>query len=432
MALDSSAVFLERIVAIGLSPHATQFEALGWNTHGNFAYAASAPPGSAGGADAFSAEIAGPLLGADYGVHQDLAKIRRLHFESYTLAVADMNRMVNKTEDDDKPRTLPAPERALRMAALQEILGELEIDDNVEPADSLTDKFVAIQEKGTMRWVPWEECGRKSDEELGIKRDPTLKPDAAGRICLQPGSFDEVNADYSSDMKLLHTFQRRGVSMHIARLLHFRVHQKLVKWYMAELARIDPDFHKVSVHQLLSTDQAIFRRLGQLTRAGLTLDPATGLFPLDDLLPLVMLEPMIVLRLTPAAKPRGGVVGGGVLAIVDRERDSGKLKRKNEEVEKLKVALKRAKDSASGGGKGIGKDKNKGKDSKDKKPNVRLPAELIGLNPTNNGKRSCFGFNMRCGCNLEVDKYNECKKGFHECMRCGGNHPQHYRDCPKR
>ena len=121
MALDSSAVFLERIVAIGLSPLAAQFEALGWNTHGTFAYAASAPPGSAGGADAFSAEIAGPLLGADYGVHQDLAKIRRLHFESYTLAVADMNRMVNKTEDDDKPRTLPAPERALRMAALQEI-----------------------------------------------------------------------------------------------------------------------------------------------------------------------------------------------------------------------------------------------------------------------------------------------------------------------
>eukprot|EP00972_Heterocapsa_arctica_P084861 12500851-Heterocapsa_arctica.AAC.1 len=45
MALDSKAVFMERVTALGLSDHAERFLAQGWTTYGDLAFATSYTPG---------------------------------------------------------------------------------------------------------------------------------------------------------------------------------------------------------------------------------------------------------------------------------------------------------------------------------------------------------------------------------------------------
>ena len=82
-------------------------------------------------------------------------------------------------------------------------------------------------------------------------------------------------------------------------------------------------------------------------------------------------------------------------------------------------------------GKGSGKGgRGKGADKQKKDRDRRLPKELIGFSSSYNGKPVCFAYNLD-GCNQTVNGVNECGKGLHVCMRCGGNHSQRYRQCPK-
>ena len=58
---------------------------------------------------AFINDVVVPVLGRDD--HPKKAILRRVYYEAYTLAAADMKRKVERTEDD-APRKLPAAERA--------------------------------------------------------------------------------------------------------------------------------------------------------------------------------------------------------------------------------------------------------------------------------------------------------------------------------
>eukprot|EP00973_Karenia_brevis_P004161 570887-Karenia_brevis.AAC.1 len=49
----------------------------------------------------------------------------------------------------------------------------------------------------------------------------------------------EKPADTSTDSRLRFALQRRGVAMHMARILSFHVHEDIVNWFQTELDR-DP------------------------------------------------------------------------------------------------------------------------------------------------------------------------------------------------
>ena len=94
MSLDSEAVFNERMVALGLQEHTEKFHKLGWKTYGSLAFATSFVPGRTED-ERFLKDIVEAGLGDSD--HHHKGALRRLFFESYTLAAADLKRKVEVT-----------------------------------------------------------------------------------------------------------------------------------------------------------------------------------------------------------------------------------------------------------------------------------------------------------------------------------------------
>ena len=189
---------------------------------------------------------------------------------------------------------MPAPERAHRLNDIQQSLPGLEIAEDLEPSDALVDKFAAMQEvTGALRYIPLHELGRRDQEAKGIKRESWWKPDSNGALRQHLVNV-EIDADVSTDYKLHRALLRRGVAMHMARLLNYQIHDTLVRWLMREYQR-EPivGYAKVSLEQLLRADQEVFTRLAELTRSGLGRNPIDQSFALDAHLPFVISEPRI-------------------------------------------------------------------------------------------------------------------------------------------
>ena len=84
----------------------------GWDTMGSFAFSCSFAPGNADDS-VFIQEVVVPLLGdADHTLKPQL---RRLFFESYTQAALDVQRRAAPSDEAEKPKRLPAPERLARL-----------------------------------------------------------------------------------------------------------------------------------------------------------------------------------------------------------------------------------------------------------------------------------------------------------------------------
>jgi hypothetical protein len=100
MSLDSVAVFLERVAELGLSVHRDNFAQQGWTTYAKLASATSYVPGALD-ETVFVREIVAVGLGRED--HPDKGVLRRLFFEAYTLAAADLKHRV-EVRTDDAPR----------------------------------------------------------------------------------------------------------------------------------------------------------------------------------------------------------------------------------------------------------------------------------------------------------------------------------------
>ena len=133
MAVDSKAVFQNRLATLGLGPMFATFEANGWQTLGDFAFATSWTP-SAATDDLFVRDVLTPLVGA--GDSPFKAQIRRLWFEAFTMATSDLKRKIERPEDEDKPRKLPVAERAHRLNKIRDDLRGVRIEGELEPSDA--------------------------------------------------------------------------------------------------------------------------------------------------------------------------------------------------------------------------------------------------------------------------------------------------------
>ena len=416
--LDSVAVFKARLERLKIGSLFGDLERLGWDTLGSFAFAAGANfNGSSIDDKAFNDLVVTPLFGPQGGDPDPrLAQVRRLHFEAYTQTVGELHRRNSNPESDDKPKTLAAPERASRLEEIGLVLRDiLTVRGDLEPSDSLVDKLSHMQDgTGVLRYVPLEDVGRRDQEVLGIKKDACWKTDpATGNLKLHEVNI-EVTADISSDYFFHRTLMRRGIAMHMAHLLHYNLHDTLVRWYMDELHReVHPGYAQVSIDQIHRVDKEIWNRLADMTRGGLQVNMASGAFVLDSILPQVMLEPRIVNLLNPhqVAMSSGGrqtQLPAGIKRGNDDALNSALAENK-----RLKQQLKGDKGK---GGKGRG-----GKDDKSrkKKRDFKMPTELAGLNPTIDGVNACFDYNMKKGCSNQVDGNGACPRGKHGCLRCG-------------
>lgn len=419
-AVDSTKVFEARVKELGLKGLLDKFTANGWTKYSAFAFAANFATAMASDQE-FKTKILLPLFSQetlDAGPVPQSPHIKRLFWEAYTLTAADMARRANPSSGDTHDK-LPNEERAHRMSLIKDDLKGLSIKEELEPSDALVDKFCEMQTAGRLRYVHWEELTRRDDEVLGIKKNFGLGFDSKGKLEVQMQEDDEMPADLGTDLRLKNALQRRGIAMQVARLLSFDEHEKIVRWYQRELEREQPPkYNKVSISQVLEADLEIFRCLARLTAGGLPYVAGQAL-PLDAHIETVLKDPRIVFRLNPLPRSAGSAGEPKGEASNDQA-----MKRKNQEIQRLQSENKRLRK---------GNAKGKGKGSKDKAKSKKvMPKELMGMENSYKGKPLCYGYNMRSGCDQDVDSSGQCRKGLHLCARrgCHGTHPAF--KCPKR
>jgi len=420
--IDSEAVFFALVAKFGLGNWISKFVECGWTTHGSFAFAANYTPGSADDRN-LREEVLVKLTGQDD--HAILAAVRRLHFESYTQYGQESKRQVEQVHDL-APRELPVAERHHRLESLKLTYKGLKIVGEVVPSDVVVDKYVQMQERGSLMYLPWMDIGRRDVEAAGSgKKEPYWQKNSQGILCERSCAVD-TPADVSTSLRLSKMFQRRGFALELSRLMSYEAHETLVEWLMGEYER-DPiaGFSRITLEQVEQADKEVFLRLGELTRGALTADPVEGTLPLDSVLPNVLTDVRIRMLLFPARLP-----------ATTRATETAH-KRKADQISDFYEAPART-PKGPGKGKGKGKDTSKLKKAP-KKDKPRMPPgmeNMVGAMETPGGsKRICYGFNLPNGCQENVDKTtNSCSKGLHVCARkrCHGNHSAQHKACPEQ
>ena len=423
MALESKAAFSERVQAFGLSTHAPRLAALGWGAYGELAFATSFVPGTSDD-DKFVTDVGVPLLektADEVRVDPLLPKVRRLFYEAYALAAADLKRRVEGTSSDGPRKVMPA-EREERRAATAGRLKGIRLTGELDISNHLLDRAITMYEENVLRCIPLAECTKRGTELVGVQKDPLFALDSSKRLQL---AFQEhrEEADTSSEIKLQFALRRRGLALDMADILDFDLHDAMVDClFKALLAEPPPGYARVSVHQLINADQQFFRLLAEKTRAGIRRTPDGR--PCDIVArpsepgALLVDHPDFRMALQPFAQGSAGKgprsSQDGVSARPDRPARSRSRnrrgKRAHEKVKELRVALA-AKGQpghrAKGGGKG-----EKGKAERG------IPQALQGkCLQTPQGKRICFRFNLE-GCDA-APPGAECPKGIHLCVEPG-------------
>ena len=382
-----------------------KFVAKGWDTMATFAFATGF---STSGPDdqKFLNDIAIPLLGAD---HVWTAALRRLHYTCFVHTTHDMAAQTSKTEEDvDKPSKLPSQERGARLQALQKELPGMEIRGPLEPSCKLVDRLIGMQVSGHLRVLSWEDLTRRDQEILNVKTEEWWKTDAQHRL-VKVETQVEAAADTGSDLRLYQALTRRGVALHLAQLLSFPVHDKLVKKFLRELERDPIDgFKRIGVSQIHRADRELWTLVAEMTDGNLNIN-TDGTFTLDQHLPVAMAHERFTFLLLP-------------MAGSDNER---KKDVRSEIVFQASQRRHPAQGNSSGSGKSQGvhkkdkKKKGKGKgDSKGKGTVAKgAPKKLQGLSLVGK-ERICYAFNLE-GCNK-----TNCPRGAHKCLKCGGPHSQ--------
>ena len=286
MALESETVFEARVRALGLGPFWEKIRGEGWTTIGDFAFAANCCPGQSD-ETTFIQEVVVPLLDRDD--HPKKSALRRLFFECYSQCAADIQARTSRTDDEDRPRKLPKLEREQRMSELREKLKEsMDIEGETEPSNALVDKAYTMFDSGEVRFLRWDEITKRESEQSGIKTEPIWKVEKG--VMRQSEVAVEDPADVSTELQLQSALKRRGVALHVAKVMSFSTHEKISKFLMKALNTPPlPNYAKVSLEQLHQADQAIFARASRLTASGIPLG-ADGTPALDTIIPGILQE----------------------------------------------------------------------------------------------------------------------------------------------
>ena len=423
MSLDSEAVFNERMVALGLQEHTEKFDKLGWKTYGSLAFATSFVPGQTED-ERFLKDIVEAGLGDSN--HHHKGALRRLFFESYTLAAADLKRKVEVTTDD-APRKVPAAERQERRDRVAIRLVGISLRGEMDISNRLLDLAVGIYEDNTMKYVAWQDCTKREMELNGLKKDSYWAADSQG-IIKEKSHTKSDPADLSSDLKVAYALRRRGLAFEMADIMSYEVHEKLVDQLLAAFMKDPlPGYARVGVNQLIRADQEAFKQLAYLTSNGIKKDGARRR-PCDEGLIKILDDPdfrQALANLPGRAenKRKSDNSDSGDEKIKRRKTKAQRLSGLRSRLENVKAqyaALMGQLPAGSAAPQATSKGKGKGK-------SVRMPVDLIGKHSmTSDGRRICFGYNLPGGCTAAAAG-KECSKGHHVCMEpgCYGPHPVH-------
>ena len=412
--LDSEAVFAERALELGLlQAELDVLKAAGWASYARFAFSCHYSPGQADDQpfQRMAARVTG--VGAAEPPEDRLPVIRRLFWESFTLAAAEMKARVDRREDD-APRKLAAPERTARHSEQQKRLVGILIEGEREPSFSLIDRLVQMAEENVLRYIAWQDCPKREQELQGVRVDPTWKPDASGivREVRVPG---ELKADVSDNLLLKLTLERRSLAFDQTALVSYH---KFEAWHtilLGALLSVPPaGFQRVTIEQLSRADVALFAHMMKSTRGGIRLK-SDGTFPLEIALERAMESLEVRLLLQPlmgSSSSKRKLEEGSDQSPEVKNRQSRVVTVSNQKsTGSASQAPKKAASKAKGAGKSVP---------------TKLPRELLDFGDciprTAAGDNICYAFNLG-GCTSGAS--GKCSRGKHVCMKrgCGsGDH----------
>lgn len=390
---DSTPNFLARCNALGLSEGIQdKLVDAGLDTISKFAFSSSYVPGQQD--ETPFAQAIQDALGRAANVGE-MASLRRLLHESYSMTAAELKQSVERT-DDQSLKKLAQPERADRLARQQERLKGIRILGNYEPGDRLVDLAVNMYEENRIAYIDPSACVSKSQEVVSKSKDDrhVTIVDGSLRIKNMPGKLE---AELGTDLLLRYALTRRGLALDQANLLDFEHHEAWVERLM-EIRHTTPpaNYGSVTHQQLLNADRKLFVKLAEMTRGGVQLE--AGGRPLDNCWSGATSHPDVAHLLQPMPLASSATRGDKDKDRYNPYQGDPKLKKK-------------------------GQSKGKGVNS--------LPAALRdhGVAVTPQGHALCFGYSLK-NCKLQVNR-NRCSKGLHLCCfkGCFKNHP--YVDCPK-
>ena len=387
---DSEAVMLERCSEVGLPTSASaRLKAQGVNTFGKLAYALRPPPSDDEIKSLIREGSADPPLGS-------VAALRRLIFESQTLMTAQVRNMIE--HKDEEKRELPAAERAERVKQQAARLAGVRLTGESECSHASYNVVASMVQDNVITYLPPGKFGSRQ-AELRLEK-PKKELDIVNSSLTIRDQKQEASCDTSSALSLHHALHRRSLALDLVGVASYALVQDYHAFLMIHLS-IDPPpgYRSTTLHQVLEADRAAWVPLAELTSSTGIKKTSTGAIPLDANWKGLETDPSVVFHLLPLP------VGGSVKRPADADDNDGS-KRKTKKGKGKK-----------GGGKG-----------RPEPPNI--PEELRGLMSfTKLGKPRCWDFNREQGC-AKAKTNQECPRGLHTCMRCGGIH--FVVQCPKR
>ena len=233
-----------------------------------------------------------------------LSCMRRLFFESHSMALTDVRYRIESSPDPAAAtRKLATAERVARQREQETRLGGIIYTPETTPSNHLVDLFVEMLESGTLGYVKPEQCCSRAQEVSAVRKDPTVSTDAQGLLKL--GSKNaEPTCDTSSEIKLRLAWQRRSLAMDLAGLASFTVFEGWVQFLYSHLLRDQPrGFAKITLQQILDCDRQMFTLASHRTMGNLQ-KTADDVKPLDAMVAELKESSEVLQYLTPLPASR--------------------------------------------------------------------------------------------------------------------------------
>ena len=383
--LESEAAFRDRAGQIGIEEHFIQkFVDKNFASFGKYAFCVVYSPNNAdeGPLKRFLTDLLDEEPGAD-----QMACLRRLFFESHTMALTDARQRVEASPDPAMAtRKLATAERVARQKEQQERLGGLVFTPETIPANHLVDLYVEMGETGILSYIKPEQCCSRAQEVHAIKKDPTVSTDSSGRLKLGTKA-SEPSCEANTELKLRSALQRRNLAMDLAGLMSFDVAEGWTQLLFSHLLRDQPrGLAKVSLQQILDCDKQMFTMASHQTMGNLREGP-DKVKPLDTAVNALKgsTEVMQYLMPLPTVKSHEAPPPSGARPDKAQRTDKGK-----------------------------GATKGGNKPSAPSKP--QMPEGCTSHDDEN--KPLCFAF-QHGKCKFKGAPGKRCARGYHKCYKKG-------------
>ena len=383
MALDSKVAFQQRALQIDFTTEEVDaLELAGVDTFAKYAFCSQYQPGQQD-----EKPLVAFLEAALGEAPNDLAKFRRLFFESHALCLQDLRQKVERTEHSET-KVLPLAEKVERVNQLKSRLPGLLITQQLEPSHQLIDKAVQQWEENSLRYIELTACNSREQEVLAEKSTPSITFDSTGNIKITKKQ-EIAQCSLTGDLRLRTAMQRRALAYDMAGVASFLILEKWSNLLFEKLQQEPPHGYRYVNHdQLLRADKALWLRVAEETRAQVQ---GNGLRkPVDDAIEKWSLHPEIQYHIMPmpssapstaAPKPQPNAAGASPKSVI--------------------------KDFEAKTAKGKGKGKQKGK--------ITIP-ENCEIKFGDPPKPICMKYNIGT-CRGNVKPGKRCQYGFHVCWK---------------